>query len=80
VGSSVGFRIVFKPASTDAGSVGQSSEPKCATSKTLVTTLPAGWTTCSIDQGQRHADARVGAGTVRYDALPGDEPILITRK
>ena len=47
---------------------------------TLVTTLPAGWTTCSIDQGQRHADARVCAGTVRYDAIAGDEPIMITRK
>jgi peptidoglycan/xylan/chitin deacetylase (PgdA/CDA1 family) len=47
---------------------------------TLVTTLPSGWTTCSIDQGQRHAEARVSGGTVRYDALPGDEPIVITRK
>ena len=47
---------------------------------TLVTTLPAGWTTCRIDQGQRHAEAHASAGTVRYDALPGNEPIVITRK
>jgi len=47
---------------------------------TLVTTLPAGWTTCSIDQGKRHAEAYVSAGTVRYDALPGEEPIVITRR
>ena len=47
---------------------------------TLVTTLPADWTRCRIDQGQRHAEARVSAGIVRYDAWPGDEPIVITKK
>jgi hypothetical protein len=46
---------------------------------TLVTTLPEGWTTCRIDQGNRHAEAHVSDGTVRYDALPGDEPIVITK-
>ena len=32
---------------------------------TLLTTLPDGWTTCSIDQGQRHVEAPCEhAGTV----------------
>ncbi len=47
---------------------------------TLVTTLPEGWTTCNIDQGKRHATAHVNARTVRYDALPGEEPIVITSR
>lgn len=47
---------------------------------TLVTTVPADWTTCSIDQGKRHIEASVKNGTVSYDALPGSELIVITKK
>ena len=46
---------------------------------TLVTAVPAEWTKCSIDQGTRHAEVIVKAGTVMYDALPGTEPIVITK-
>jgi len=53
--------------------------PRLVQRLTLVTTLPAGWTACSIEQGQRHAEAKVSAGAVRYDALPGKEPIVITK-
>lgn len=47
---------------------------------TLVTTVPAGWTACTIDQGKRHAEATVKDGAVRYEALPGGEAIVIARK
>jgi len=46
---------------------------------TLLTTVPADWTTCRVDQGQRHVEVRPNAGTVRYDAMPGDEPIMLSR-
>lgn len=47
---------------------------------TLVTTLPAGWTACSVDQGKRHAEAKVANGAAMYQALPGAEPIVLTKK
>jgi len=47
---------------------------------TLRTTVPADWTTCAISQGKRQTEARASAGTVRYDAVPGNEPIVITRR
>ncbi len=46
---------------------------------TLVTTVPADWTTCSIDQGTRHAEASASGGTVRYEAMPGSEAIVLTK-
>ncbi len=47
---------------------------------TLTTAVPAGWTNCNIDQGKRHVEASVKNGTVSYDALPGVELIVITKK
>lgn len=47
---------------------------------TLVTTVPAGWTACSIVQGKRTAEATAKDGAVMYDALPGADPIVISRK
>lgn len=47
---------------------------------TLVTQVPAAWKTCTVTQGKRSAEVAVDAGAVRYDALPGAEPIVITRK
>ncbi|MBN8526331.1 MAG: polysaccharide deacetylase family protein [Planctomycetes bacterium] len=47
---------------------------------TLVTQVPAAWKACTVTQGKRSAEVAVDAGAVRYDALPGAEPIVITRK
>lgn len=47
---------------------------------TLVIAVPADWTNCSIDQGKRHVEATAKNGTVSYDALPGAELIVITKK
>lgn len=47
---------------------------------TLVTTLPAGWTDCVVSQSDRPLAAKVVDGAVRYDALPGEQPIVITRR
>ncbi len=44
---------------------------------TLVTTVPESWKACVITQGKRHAQATVTMGTVRYDALPGSDLIVI---
>lgn len=47
---------------------------------TLMTNVPADWKNCSVDQGKKHVEATVNNGVVRYDALPGGEAIVITRK
>lgn len=47
---------------------------------TLITTVPADWTKCSIVQGKSHVEATAKNGVVRYDALPGSETIVITKK
>jgi hypothetical protein len=45
---------------------------------TLLTTVPATWTHCAVDQGARHADAAVAGGVARYEAVPGGGPIVLT--
>lgn len=47
---------------------------------TLVTRVPASWTACTVTQGKRSAEVAVVDGAVRYDALPGAEPIVLARK
>lgn len=47
---------------------------------TLMTTVPTGWTDCTIDQGKRHAEATVHDGVVRYDAVPGTDDIVLTKR
>jgi hypothetical protein len=45
---------------------------------TLVTRVPASWKKCHIVQGTAASDAVVEQGTVRYDAVPGTLPVVIT--
>lgn len=45
---------------------------------TLVTVVPAVWTTCRVQQGDLQQDVKVVDGRIRYDALPGDQPIVVT--
>jgi len=45
---------------------------------TLITPVPAAWKTCTIAQGGGTATVPVSAGLVRYEALPGGDPVTIT--
>lgn len=47
---------------------------------TLVTAVPTGWATCRVAQGDRQTEVQMTDGVIRYDAVPGDEPIVITGK
>lgn len=74
-------KVVSKDASKISLSLTCTADPKFYDQAlTLVTTVPANWTTCSIDQGKSHADATMKNGVVRYDARPGNDPIVITKK
>ena len=47
---------------------------------TLLTAVPADWTTCTITQGTTHSEATASAGVLRYHALPGKDAITIAAK
>ena len=47
---------------------------------TLVTSVPAAWTTCTVTQGKRSSEVAAKAGSLMFDALPGTDPIVITKK
>ncbi len=44
---------------------------------TLVTQVPATWKTCRVTQGAKTAQIVAQNGTLMFEALPGDEPIVI---
>lgn len=44
---------------------------------TLKTTVPAGWTTCSVVQGESKSSATVKDGVLMFDATPNAGPIQI---
>jgi len=45
---------------------------------TLVTAVPAAWQACDVTQGKNKTTVTVQNGEVRYDALPGADPIVLT--
>ncbi len=47
---------------------------------TLVTSVPASWTACIVTQGKTSSEVAAKAGALIFDALPGSEPIVITKK
>jgi hypothetical protein len=47
---------------------------------TLITSVPAAWKSCIVAQGKNSSEVAVTAGSVMFDALPGSEPILISKK
>jgi hypothetical protein len=47
---------------------------------TLVTTVPAAWTTCTVTQGKAQSEATAANGVLRYHALPGHDAITISPK
>lgn len=47
---------------------------------TLKTAVPAGWETGVVRQGADVTEVRVHNGVVLYDALPGKDPITITKR
>lgn len=47
---------------------------------TLVTSVPAAWTACTVTQGKTSSEVTAKAGTLMFNALPGSEPIVITKK
>jgi len=47
---------------------------------TLVTSVAAGWKTCTVTQGKASSEITVKDGALMYNALPGSEPIVITQK
>ena len=44
---------------------------------TLITPVPAGWTACTVTQGDRATTVAVEQGSVRYEALPDDAEIVL---
>lgn len=47
---------------------------------TLVTSVPAAWAACTVTQGKTSSEATAKAGTLMFDALPGSDPIILTKK
>lgn len=47
---------------------------------TLATRVPEGWRMCRVTQGKSSTDAAVVGGAVQYEAVPGSEEIVITRR
>lgn len=47
---------------------------------TLVTSVPASWTACTVTQGKHSSEVTAKAGALMFDALPGSEPIVISKK
>ena len=45
----------------------------------LITAVPGAWKACRVSQAGRTVTVKVVAGTVRYEALPGRDEILLTR-
>ena len=45
---------------------------------TLSTRAPSQWKVCSVTQGRKKAEARSENGSIRYDAIPGGDVIVIT--
>jgi hypothetical protein len=39
--------------------------------------VPANWTKCQITQGTNKTEATAADGTLKFDALPNDEAILV---
>jgi hypothetical protein len=47
---------------------------------TLITRVPAGWSACSVVQGKRSTAVQAVDGVLRYDAVPGPDEIVLTRR
>lgn len=47
---------------------------------TLVTSVPAAWKACTVSQGKSSSEVAVKNGTLMFNALPGNAPIVITTK
>jgi len=45
---------------------------------TLVTHVPAAWGQCEVIQGEKKTVVAAANGTLRFEALPGGEPVTIT--
>ena len=44
---------------------------------TLVTQVPAAWKNCRVTQGAKTAQIAAKDGSLMFEALPGDEPIVL---
>lgn len=47
---------------------------------TLETRVPDGWTACAVVQGNARTECAAADGKIRYDARPGSDEIVITRR
>ena len=47
---------------------------------TLVTSVPAAWSAVTVTQGKTSSDVTAKAGVLMFSALPGSEPIVISKK
>lgn len=47
---------------------------------TLVTSVPAAWTACTVTQGKSVSEVAAKSGSLMFNAVPGSEPIVITAK
>ncbi len=47
---------------------------------TLHTRVPGGWNVCTVAQGKHSANIQTTDGVLRYDAIPGPDDIVITRR
>ncbi|CAN5769405.1 hypothetical protein BH11VER1_BH11VER1_10330 [soil metagenome] len=74
-------KVVSKDAAKMTLSLTSTADPKFYDQAlTLMTTVPADWKNCRVEQGKNRVETAVQNGTVRYDALPGSEAIVITKK